>query len=52
MASKMLLRAVKDVKAYVRCAFDDELRRDTAPDAMDSGYKQSYGPKVGTRVVS
>ena len=51
MASKMLFRAVKDVKADVWRAFDDELRCDAASDAMDSGDKQSNGPQVGTRVV-
>ena len=46
MASKVLLRTVKDVKANVRRAFDDELWRDAASDAMDSGDKQSNGPQV------
>ena len=46
VASKVLFRTVKDVKANVWRAFDDELRRDAASDAVDSGDKQSNGPQV------
>ena len=46
MASKVLLRTVKDVKANVRRVLDDELWRDATPYAVDSRDQKANGPHV------